>query len=91
MSEEEKMSLEDLGELRQDMERLDAELLKGRRINPNLYPCPPDPPRQKRFLPFQPAKIRQPPLPVRRPERPRRIQPGLILTCKREIRIRKSG
>lgn len=37
MSEEERMSLEDLGELRRDMELLEEKLLKGRRINPNLY------------------------------------------------------
>lgn len=37
MSDEERMSLEDLGELRRDMELLEAELLKGSRIDPNLY------------------------------------------------------
>ncbi|MCI8400745.1 MAG: citrate/2-methylcitrate synthase [Lachnospiraceae bacterium] len=37
MSETEKMSLEDLGDLKQDMERLEAELLKSHHIDPNLY------------------------------------------------------
>ena len=37
MSDEERMSLEDLGELREDMRLLEAELLRGRRIDPNLY------------------------------------------------------
>ncbi len=37
MSETEKMSLEDLGDLKPDMEALVAALLKNHRIDPNLY------------------------------------------------------
>ena len=37
MSETEKMSLEDLGDLKPDMEVLEAALLKNHRIDPNLY------------------------------------------------------
>lgn len=37
MSETEMMNLEELGELRSDMELLEAELMKNHRIDPNLY------------------------------------------------------
>ena len=36
MSETEKMSLEDLGDLKPDMEALEAALLKNHRIDPNM-------------------------------------------------------
>lgn len=37
MSETERMSLEELGDLKQDMELLEEELMKNHRIDPNLY------------------------------------------------------